>query len=105
MRDLNPVERRFFDWLSHRSDAFLVSLPIAVFLAFGLVGLVGISATGGRSPINDREIAWLAAAAVISAMGLYVTAFAVMAVALTRSQRFKLLELHQTMRDIQAMSW
>jgi restriction system protein len=105
MRGLKPFERHLFDWLSHRSDPFLVGLPVAVFLLVGLVGLVGISAIGGRSPINDREIAWLSAAAVISAMGLYVTAIAVMAVALTRSQRFKVLELHQTMRDIQATSW
>jgi restriction system protein len=105
MRGLNPVERRLFDWLSHRSDPFLVGLPVAVFLLVGLVGLVGISAIGGRSPANDPEIRWLTVSAVIAGMSLYVTAISVMAVALIRSQRFRLLELHQTMRDIQAMSW
>jgi restriction system protein len=105
MRDLSPVERRLFDWLSRRSDLFLVSLPIAVFAVVGLFGLVAISAIGGRSPFNDREIAWLSVAAVISGMGLFLTTIAVTAVVLLRSQRFKLLELHQTMREIQAMSW
>ncbi len=105
MHDLNPIERRLFDWLSRRSDVFLVSLPMAIFLVVGLLGLVAISAFGGRSPFNDREIEWLSIAALIGGIGLYLTTIEVMAVGLIRSQRFKLLELHQTMRDIQAMSW
>jgi restriction system protein len=105
MRDLSPIERRLFDWLSRRSDVFLASLPIAVFLVIGLVGHVAISAIGGRSLLNDAEIAGLTVAAVIAGIGLYVTAIADTVVVLIRSNRFKLLELHQTMRDIQAMSW
>jgi restriction system protein len=105
MRDLSPIERRLFDWLSRRSDLFLASLPFAVFLVIGLAGLVAISAIGGRSLLNDGEIAGLTVAAVIAGVGLYLTAIAVTAVVLITSQRFKLLELHQTMRDIQAMSW
>jgi restriction system protein len=38
-------------------------------------------------------------------MTLYVVGFYSAAATFLRSRRFKLLELHQTMRDIQAMSW
>src|SRR6266849_1398169 len=105
MHDLNPVERRLFDWLSRRRDEFLFTLPIAAFLVIGLLGILLISAIGGQSLLNDRGILWLVAAGLIAAFGLYISAIEVMAVAFIRSHRFRLLELHQTMRDIQAMSW
>src|SRR5712692_10687032 len=105
MHDLNPVERRLFDWLSRRRDEFLFTLPIAAFLVIGLLGILLISAIGGQSLLNDRGILWLVAAGLIAAFGLYISAIEGMAVAFIRSHRFRLLELHQTMRDIQAMSW
>jgi restriction system protein len=105
MKDLSPLDRRLFNWLSGRSNLFLVSLPIAVFLGFGLVGTVAVSAIAGRSPFGDWYAMWLIALLVIAAMVLYWTTLMVMAAALLRTQRFKLLELHQTMRDIQRMSW
>jgi restriction system protein len=105
MHDLNPLERRLFDWLSQRRDEFLFSLPIAAFLVIGLFAILLISAIAGRSLLNDRAIWWLIVAGLIAALGMYVTAIEVMAVAFIRSRRFRLLELHQTMRDIQAMSW
>jgi hypothetical protein len=105
MPDLNPIERRLFDWLSRRRDEFLFSLPIAAFLVIGLLGIVLISAIAGRSLLNDRAVWWLSVVGLIAAFGMYMTAIEVMAVAFIRSRRFRLLELHQTMRDIQAMSW
>src|SRR6266849_11044510 len=105
MHDLNPVERRLFDWLSRRRDEFLFTLPIAAFLVIGLLGILLISAIGVQSLLNYRGILWLVAAGLIAAFGLYISAIEVMAVAFIRSHRFRLLELHQTMRDIQAMSW
>jgi restriction system protein len=103
MRDLNPWERRFFDWLSRRSDFALAAFPVAVFVGFGLLGLVSISVLAHRSP--DSYVIWAIAWVAIAAMTLYVASFYSAAATFLRSRRFKLLELHQTMRDIQAMSW
>src|SRR3989442_8292153 len=102
--DLNPIERRLIDWLSRQSDMFLVSLPIAVFLVLALFGVLLISAFAGQSLFNNPAIVWLSVATGVAALGLYLTTIEVMGVAFIRSRRFKLLELHQTMRDIQAMS-
>jgi restriction system protein len=103
MRDLNPWEQRLFDWLSRRSDLSLAAFPVAVFVGFGLVGLVSISAVAHRSP--DSYVIWAVAWVAVAAMTLYVVGFYSAAATFLRSRRFKLLELHQTMRDIQAMSW
>jgi restriction system protein len=105
MHDLSPFERRVFDWLSRRGDRFLFSLPFAAFLVVGLLGIVLISAIGGRPLLQDSAIFWLTVVGFVAALGMYLTAIEVMAVAFLRSRRFRLLELHQTMRDIQAMSW
>lgn len=105
MHDLNPLERRFFDWLSRTPDNFLAILPIAVFLGLSLLGILAISAIAGRSPLGDSYVSWVIAWIEIAALVLYTTAIFSMTAALLRSRRFKLLELHQTMRDIQAMSW
>ena len=99
------MERRLFDWLTLRSDFFLAALPMAVFLIVGALLTLGISAIAGRSLFNDIYAEWLAVAAVFAGLALYVTAVEVMAVTFLRTRRFKLLQLHQTMRDIQAMSW
>jgi len=105
MRDLNPIERRLIDWLSRRSDLFLVSLPIAAYLVIALLEIALISAIWSRSLQKDSSILWLIVAGLIAALGMYLTTIEVTAVAFLRSRRFRLIELHQTMRDIQAMSW
>lgn len=105
MKDLSPLERHLFDWLSRRSDFFLATLPIAVFLVVGALLILGISAFAGRSLPSDAYASWLMVAAVIGGVALYATSIEVMAVTFLRTRRFRLLELHQTMRDIQAMSW
>jgi restriction system protein len=105
MKDLSPLERLLFDWLSRRSDSFLLSLPFIIFLGVALAGVVAVSTVGGRSPLGDLYASWLIVVLVIAALILYLASVEVMAVALLRTQRFRLLQLHQTMRDIQAMSW
>jgi hypothetical protein len=72
MHDLNPLERRLFDWLSRRSDFVLAILPIAVFLGLGILGIVAVSAIAGRSP--DYYVVWVITLSTIAATGLYVTA-------------------------------
>jgi restriction system protein len=103
MRDLSPFERRLFAWLGRRSYRLLAVLPIAIFLCLGLIGIVAISATAHRSP--DNYMIWVIVWLTTSALVLYLAAFSAMAAVFLRSHRFRLLELHQTMRDIQAMSW
>jgi restriction system protein len=105
MQDLSPLERRLFDWLSRRSGSFLVILPFAVFLGLGLLGIVAVSAIARRSPFGDTYVTWLITLLVLAALVLYLTAAYAWTAVLFRTHRFKLLQLHQTMRDIQAMSW
>ncbi|HEY5022801.1 MAG TPA: restriction endonuclease [Gemmatimonadaceae bacterium] len=105
MKDLSPFERRIFDWLGHRSDSFLISLPFIAFLGVGLLGVLAISALGGRTPLGDSYVSLLLVWVLIAALVLYLATIEVMGVALLRTQRFRLLQLHQSMRDIQAMSW
>lgn len=104
VQDINPLERRLFDWLSRRSDFVLVTLPVVVFGVVGISGIVVVSVIARRSLI-DLYVEWIAIAWVLAGLALYVTAFEAMGAAFIRSRRFRLLELHQTMRDIQAMSW
>lgn len=105
VQDLSPLERRLFDWLSRRSGSFLVILPFAVFLGLGLLGIVAVSAIAGRSPLGDTYVTWLITLLLLAALVLYLAAAYAWTAVLLRTQRFKLLQLHQTMRDIQAMSW
>jgi restriction system protein len=103
MRDLSPFERRIFDWLNRRSDFVLASLPIAVCCVIGLLGIWVVSTIAGRSPDNYAN--WLITVLVVAAFFLYLASILCTAAIFVRSHRFRLLELHQTMRDIQAMSW
>jgi restriction system protein len=105
VQDLSPLERRLFDWLSRRSDSFLVILPFAVFLGLGLLGIVAVSTIARRSPLGDTYVTWLITLLVLAALVLYLAAAYAWTAVLLRTRRFRLLELHQTMRDIQAMSW
>jgi restriction system protein len=103
--DLSPLERGIFDWLSRRSDSFLIIAPVAVFVAVGALGIVLVSAIAKHSPLTDTYSMWLIAAVAIAGSLLYVTASFALTAFFVRTRRFKLLELHQTMRDIRSMAW
>jgi restriction system protein len=105
MQDLSPLERRLFDWLSRRSDLVLVSIPVAVFLVVGAVGVLLVSVVSHRSPFMDSYSTWLITAIGFAGSLLYIASFYVLAAFFIRTRRFKLLELHQTMRDIRSMTW
>jgi restriction system protein len=105
MDDLSPLERRIFDWLSRRSDSVLVVIPVAVFVGAGAFGIVLISVLAKRSPLTDTYLMWLIAAFGVAGSLLYVTASFALTAFFVRTRRFKLLELHQTMRDIRSMAW
>lgn len=105
MDDLSPLERRIFDWLSRRSDSVLIVTPVAVFIAAGALGIVLVSVIAERSPLTDSYSMWLIATVAIAGSLLYVTASFALTAFFVRTRRFRLLELHQTMRDIRALGW
>jgi restriction system protein len=105
MKDLSPLERRLFDWLSRRSDSVLILAPFGVFVIAGALGVWLVSAIAHRSPLTDTYSMWLIASVAVAGSLLYTSTFYALAVFFIRTRRFKLLELHQTMRDLQAMSW
>ncbi len=105
MKDLSPLERSIFDWLSRRSDSVLILVPVGVFVLAGALGILLVSAIGHRSPLSDSYSAWLIAAVAVAGSLLYISAFYAVAAFFVRTRRFKLLELHQTMRDIRTMTW
>lgn len=73
-------------------------------MVVGISGVVVVSDITQRSAI-DLYVEWIAIVWVLAGMALYVGTIEAMGAAFIRSRRFRLLELHQTMRDIQAMSW
>ncbi len=105
MEDLSPFERRIFEWLSRRSDSALILVPVGVFVAVGALGILLVSAIGRRSPFTDGYTMWLIAAVAVAGSLLYISSFYASASFFVRTRRFKLLELHQTMRDIRTMTW
>jgi restriction system protein len=50
-------------------------------------------------------VEWIIVGSIACATVLYLTFFYAIAAVFIRTQRFKLLELHQSMREIRAMSW
>jgi restriction system protein len=91
--------------MSRRSDTFLAILPFGLFIGLGVLGVTAVSVIAHRAPLSDTYAMWVINSLVIAALVLYLAAFYAMTAGLIRTRRFKLLELHQTMRDIQAMSW
>ena len=75
MKDLSPLERRIFDWLSRRSDSVLILVQIGVFVVAGVIGVALVSAIGHRSPLADGDSTWLITAVVVAASFLYVSTF------------------------------
>jgi restriction system protein len=78
-------------------------LPFVVFLVILIVGLVLLGAAFGRGP--DAYGADLVALGTVAAVGLYVSALYLFGGLMMSSQRWRLLQLHQTMREIREMSW
>jgi restriction system protein len=99
------LERKLFDWMSRRSDWVLATLPFLVFFVLVASTVTAISLLAGRSPIGDVFAEWIIVGVSASALALYVVWFYAVAAVFIRTGRFKLLELHQSMRDIRAMSW
>src|SRR5207244_13523281 len=86
----------------------LVAAPTPFFVFFLILG-IGLPILSAAYQFRLWPLttfsSWLLFLATIAAAGLYMTAVISLGAVFVRSRRFKLLELHQTMRDIQAMSW
>lgn len=106
MQDASRLERAIFDWFSRRSDFVAAASPFVVFFIVLGIGLPILSIIFHISiwPFTAFT-SWLFLVSTIAGIGMYVTTIVSLGAVLLRSRRFKLLQLHQTMRDIQAMSW
>jgi hypothetical protein len=106
VEDASRFEKAVFNWFSRQSDLVAVATPLVVFFLILAVGLpIVVTAFHASLWPPTAFAAWLLALGTIAGMGLYLTTFFAVGAALVRNRRFKLLQLHHTMRDIQAMSW
>jgi restriction system protein len=106
MQDASWLERFLFNWFSRRNDFIAAVSPIVVFFVILGAGLPVLAAAfHERLWPPSPFFSWVLVLATIAALGLYLTTLLSFGAVFVRSRRFKLLQLHQTMRDIQAMSW
>lgn len=106
MEDASRFEKAVFNWFSRRSDLVAAASPFVVFFVVLGIGLPILAAVFHRPvwPITAFG-SWLLFLGTLAGIGLYLTTIVSVGAVFVRTRRFKLLELHQTMRDIQAMSW
>jgi restriction system protein len=104
MEDASQLEKALFGWFSRRSDLVALASPFIIF--FFLLALGGaVIALAIRPWPGAQWVSWFVFVVTLAGIGLYLTTLMALGALFTRSRRFRLLELHQTMRDIQAMSW
>jgi restriction system protein len=105
MRGFSSFERRAVNWLGHQPDWVLTAIAVSVFVLISVTPITVVSLLMHRAPFGDSYVNWVMASLVLAALALYLTgAFMSAGIAVT-SRRFRLLELHQTMREIQAIPW
>jgi hypothetical protein len=106
VEDASRLEKAIFNWFTKRSDFVAAASPLVMFFVVVGIGLPILSAFF-RTPVWPPTAfgAWLLFLGTIAAIGVYVMTIFALGAVLVRTRRFKLLQLHQTMRDIQAMSW
>jgi restriction system protein len=101
--DTSNFERAIFNWFSKHGYRAAAIAPVAVFLAFLIAGTAAVMRVSARP--FDAYVAWIIAVAILAGMALYLTEIYSLSGLLFGTRRFKLLELHQTMRDIREMGW
>ena len=106
VEDASQLEKAIFNWFTKRGDFVAAASPLVMFFVVLGAGLPILSAFF-RTPVWPPTAfsAWLLFLGTIAAICVYVTTIFALGAVLVRTRRFKLLQLHQTMRDIQAMSW
>jgi restriction system protein len=106
VQDASRFEKAIFNWFSKQSDLVAVASPFVIFFVVLGLGLSLLSLAFHMSLWPPTAFAsWLLVAVTLAGIGLYLTAIFALSAVFVRSRRFQLLQLHQTMRDIQAMSW
>jgi restriction system protein len=102
VQDASRFEKAVFNWFARRSDRVALATPLIVFSAIAVSGLVVLSTAYG---LPAGFIGWAFALAMAAGVTLYLSMIFAVGAMFTRTTRFRLLQLHKTMRDIQAMSW
>ena len=106
MTGLSRFEQWIFDRLTRQRLEVLVVLPLVVFVAVLILGVLLATVILGRTwwPPNFFD-EWLVVAAIFAGTALYLASFMTTAAFWVRTQRFRLLELYRTTWDIRQMSW
>ena len=99
-------ERRIVQFFMRRGLMTAAVVPVVVGLVF-LYGATMVIAliTEHRPWPASLEVSWVLIAGVGALLITYLVALLAMGAVFTRSRYNRLLTLHQTMRDIRAMSW
>ena len=99
-------ERWVFEFFMRRGPVVAAAAPLLVgFLILAGVTIIASSVSEGRLlPRNGETVAVLVAAEA-ALVSTYLVAFWAMAAVVTKGRYQRLLNLHQTMREIRAMSW
>ncbi|TMC52190.1 MAG: hypothetical protein E6J20_13285 [Chloroflexi bacterium] len=106
VQDASRLEKALFNWFSRKSDLVAAASPFVIFFLILTAGLSIVLTEFHASLWPPTAFAsWLLVVGTLAGMGLYLTTIFAVGATFVRSRRFKLLQLHQTMRDIQAMSW
>jgi restriction system protein len=105
MHGVSWFERRAVTWLGHQPDWLLIAIAASVFVLFSAAPITVVSLLMHRAPFGDPYVNWLMASLVLAALALYLVGAYIFAGIVVTSRRFRLLELHQTMREIQAIPW
>ena len=106
MQYASRFEKAIFDWFSRQSDLVAAASPFVIFFVILGTGLPILSAVF-HTPVWPPTLftSWLLFLGTLAGIGLYLTTIVSLGAVFVRTRRFKLLQLHQTMRDILAMSW
>lgn len=106
MKHASRLEMAILNCASRRNEIVAFSIPLVMFfLALG----VGLLILWAIFPMNEwpnpSMLSPLLFVATLAAIGLYLTTIVSIGTVFVRTGRFRLLQLDQTMREIQAMSW
>jgi restriction system protein len=104
VKDASSLEKALFAWFSKRSEWIALATPFVTFYVLLAAGAALLAAAFHALPAPPL-LDWMTVLVTVAGVGLYLTTVVSLGALFTRSQRFRLLELHQTMRDIQAISW
>lgn len=100
------LERRIVQFFMRRGlvTAAVVPVLLGILVLYGAAAAISLVAEH-RLWTASAEVSWFLLAGVVALVITYLIALLAMGAVVTRSRYNRLLTLHQTMRDIRAMSW